>query len=178
MSETHTDASGTRTSGQDQAIRLARLRGASFGVVVMLILQFILGMIYNLYGTAPTSTKSIGLFSSPDLALHVILGILLFLAAIGQLVQAIRVRHNLSIWLSALGLVSILGAGLAGLGFTGSGAAGASLGMSLAFAVALACYAILVFALPSSASRASTTSTTLCSSPRSPRLGPRGIVGT
>ena len=178
MSDTHTATSGTRAGGQDQAVRLARLRRSSFGVVVMLIVQFILGMIYNLYGTAPTSTKSIGLFSSPDLALHVILGALLFLAAVGQLVQAIRVRHRLSTWLSALGLLSILGAGFAGLGFTGSGAAGASLGMSLAFAVALACYAILVFALPSSASRASTTSTTLCSSPRSPRLGPRGIVGT
>jgi len=157
MSETHTATSSRHGAGQDRAERLARLRRSSLGAVIMLILQFILGMIYNLYGTAPTSTKSIGLFSSPDLALHVILGILLFLAAIGQLVQAIRVRHNLSIWLSALGLVSILGAGLAGLGFTGSGAAGASLGMSLAFAVALACYAILVFALPSSASRASTT---------------------
>ena len=160
MSETHTDASGTRTSGQDQAIRLARLRGASFGVVVMLIVQFILGMIYNLYGTAPTSTKSIGLFSSPDLALHVILGALLFLAAVGQLVQAIGVRHKLSIWLSALGLLSILGAGFAGLGFTGSGASGASLGMSLAFAAALACYVILVVALPSSASAGSGPSTT------------------
>ena len=178
MSETHTATSGTRAGGQDQAVRLARLRRSSLGVVVMLIVQFILGMIYNLYGTAPTSTKSIGLFSSPDLALHVILGALLFLAAVGQLVQAIRVRHRLSTWLSALGLLSILGAGFAGLGFAGSGADGASLGMSLAFAVALACYAILVFALPSSASRASTTSTTLCSSPRSPRLDPRGIVGT
>jgi heme A synthase len=157
MSETHTAASGTRAAGQDQAVRLARLRRSSLGAVVMLIVQFILGMIYNLYGTAPTSTKSIGLFSSPDLALHVILGVLLFLAAVGQLVQAIGVRHKLSIWLSALGLVSILGAGFAGLGFTGSGASGASLGMSLAFATALACYVILVFALPSSPSRASTT---------------------
>ena len=152
MSETHTAASGTRAAGQDQAVRLARLRRSSLGAVVMLIVQFILGMIYNLYGTAPTSTKSIGLFSSPDLALHVILGVLLFLAAVGQLVQAIGVRHKLSIWLSALGLVSILGAGFAGLGFTGSGASGASLGMSLAFATALACYVILVFALPSSPS--------------------------
>ena len=160
MSETHTatsSASGRRAAGRDQGVRLARLRRSSLGAVVMLIVQFILGMIYNLYGTVPTSAKPVGLFSSPDLALHVILGFLLLIAAIGQLVQAIRVRHNLSIWLSALGLVSILGAGLAGLGFTGSGAAGASLGMSLAFAVALACYAILVFALPSSASRASTT---------------------
>jgi hypothetical protein len=158
MSETSTATSATRTSGRDQAVRLARLRGSSLGVVVMLIIQFILGMIYNLYGTAPTSTKSIGLFSSPDLALHVVLGILLFIAAVGHLIRTIGARHALSIWLSAIGLLSILGAGLAGLGFTGSGANGASLGMSLAFAVALACYVILVFALPSPVSvRSSTT---------------------
>jgi hypothetical protein len=154
MPETNTVTSGTRGAGRDQAARLARLRGSSFGVVVMLIIEFILGMIYNLYGTAPTPTKSIGLFSSPDLALHVVLGILLFIAAVGQLVRSIGVRHALSIWLSAIGLLSILGAGFAGLGFTGSGANGASLGMSLAFAVALACYVALVFVLPS---RSSTT---------------------
>jgi len=138
-------------------VRLARLRSSSLGVVVMLIIEFILGMIYNLYGTVPTSAKPVGLFSSPDLALHVILGFLLLIAAAGQLVRAIGVRHKLSIWLSAIGVLSILGAGFAGLGFAGSGANGASLGMSLAFATALACYVVLVFALPSSASRASTT---------------------
>ena len=157
MSETHTATSSAsgRQAARDQGVRLARLRRSSLGVVVMLIVQFILGMIYNLYGTAPTSTKSIGLFSGPDLALHVILGILLFIAAVGQLVQAIGARHQLSIWLSAVGLLSIIGAGFAGLGFTGSGANGASLGMSLAFATALACYVVLVFALPSSAASAS-----------------------
>jgi hypothetical protein len=120
----------------------------------MLIIQFILGMIYNLYGTAPTSAKSIGLFSSPTIALHVIVGILLGLAAIAQLVRAIGSRHRLSIWLSALGLLSIIGAGFAGLGFSGSGAAGASLGMSLAFAAALACYLVLIVVLPSAAAAA------------------------
>ncbi len=182
MSDIHTATSGRRAAGHDPAVRQARLRISSLGVVVMLIVQFILGMIYNLYGTAPTSTKSIGLFSSPDLALHVILGILLFIAAVGQLVQAIGARHKLSIWLSAIGLLSILGAGFAGLGFTGSGASGASLGMSLAFATALACYVVLVFALPSSASATSaataSTPTTLCSSRPSTGAGPRGIVGT
>ena len=157
MPETHAVTSGTRAAGQDQAVRLARLRRSSLGLIAMLIVQFILGIIYNLYGTAPTSTKSIGLFSSPDLALHVVLGILLFLAAVGQLVQSIVVRHALSIWLSALGLVSIMGSGFAGLGFTGSGANSASLGMSLAFAVALACYVALVFALPSWGPSSSTT---------------------
>jgi hypothetical protein len=148
MSQIPTTAGAT---GQALAGRLVRIRLSSFGAVVMLIIQFILGVIYNLYGTAPTSTKSIGLFSSPDLALHVILGILLVIAALGQLIRAIGVRHQLTIWLSAVGLLAILAAGFAGLGFTGSGAAGASLGMSLAFAVALACYMVLVFALPSSA---------------------------
>ena len=157
MSGTHTAAAATRSAGPDQAARLVRLRMSSLGVVAMLIIQFILGIIYNLYGTAPTSTKSVGLFSSPDLALHVILGILLVIAAVGQLIRAIGIRHALSLWMSAVGLVSILGAGFAGLGFTGNGASGASLGMSLAFAVALACYVVLVFALPSSAPRASTT---------------------
>jgi len=150
MSETHTAAAVRRAAGSDPTVRLARLRRSNFGILIMLIVQFVLGMIYNLYGTAPTSTKSIGLFSSPDLALHVVLGILLFLAAVGQLVQTIRARHTLALGLSAVGLLSILGAGFAGLGFTGSGANGASLGMSLAFALALACYVVLAFALPSS----------------------------
>ena len=154
MSQTH---AATRAAGQDLTVRLARMRMSSLGAVAMLIVQFILGVIYNLYGTAPTPEKSIGLFSSPDLALHVILGILLVIAAVGQLVRAIGTRHKLAIWLSAVGLLAIVAAGFAGLGFTGSGAAGASLGMSLAFAVALACYVVLVFALPSSASARSST---------------------
>jgi hypothetical protein len=157
MSETHATA---RATGQAQASRLVRLRLSSLGTVIMLIVQFVLGIVYNLYGTAPTSTKSVGLFSSPDLALHVILGILLVIAALGQLIRAITVRHPLSVWMSAVGLVAILGAGFAGLGFAGNGASGASLGMSLAFALALACYVVLVFALPSSASPSSSTTST------------------
>jgi hypothetical protein len=149
----HTEAAA-RAAGRTQADKLARIRMSSVGAVAMLVLEFILGMIYNLYGTAPTAKKSIGLFSSPVIALHVILGILLFLAAVAQLVRAIGARHALSIWLSALALVGILGAGFAGLGFAGSGAAGASLGMSLAFALALGCYVALLVVLASAASGA------------------------
>jgi len=148
MSETHTV---TRAAGPTRASRLARLRMSSLGLVTMLILEFILGIVYNLYGTAPTSTKSIGLFSSPVLALHVVLAILLVVAAVMQLIRAVGARHRLTIWMSAIGLLGILAAGFAGLAFTGNGAAGASLGMALAFAVSLAAYVVLVFALaPSS----------------------------
>ena len=143
----HTDAASRSQAGRPRADRLDRLRGSSIGLVAMLVIQFILGMIYNLYGTVPTSKKSVGLFSSPDLALHVILGILLFVTAVVLLIRAAGARHRLSIWLSAVGLLSIFGAGFAGLGFTGSGAAGASLGMSLGFALALACYIAMIVAL-------------------------------
>ena len=146
MSQTNAAA---RTGAPAQPGKLARLRLSSFGLVTMLILEFILGTIYSLYGTAPAPHKSIGLFSSPDLALHVILGILLFLAAVMQVVRSVGTRHRLAVSLSAVGLVAIIGAGFAGLGFTGSGANGASLGMALLFAVALACYAVLVLVLPS-----------------------------
>jgi hypothetical protein len=153
MPDTNT---AVRTAGpgdsRDQALasRLARIRTSSLGGVIMLIVEFILGIVYNLYGTAPTAKKSIGLFSSPVLALHVIVAILLLIAAVSQLIRAIGTRHRLTISMSSLGLLGILGAGFSGLGFTSKGAAGASLGMALAFAVALAAYVVLVFALPSS----------------------------
>ncbi len=153
MSHTHT---ATPTAGQAQASRLARIRISSLGTVAMLLIEFILGIVYNLYGTAPTAKKSIGLFSSPVLALHVIVAILLVIATVGQLIRAIGTRHRLTVWMSAIGLLGIIGAGFSGLGFAGNGAAGASLGMSLAFAVSLAAYVVLVFALPSFA-RSSTT---------------------
>ena len=139
-----------RMAVPDHVSRLARLRLSSLGLVTMLILQFILGVIYNLYGTAPTPSKSVGMFSSPVLALHSILFFLLVIAAVGQLIRAVGARHRLTLWLSAVGLLGILVAGFAGIGFIGDGAAGASLGMALAFAVSLAAYVVLVFALPSS----------------------------
>jgi hypothetical protein len=154
MPDTNTAA---RTVGPDRASRLARIRTSSLGGVILLIIEFILGIVYNLYGTAPTAAKSVGLFSSPVLALHVIVAILLVIAAVGQLIRAIGTRHRLTIWMSAIGLVAILAAGFAGMGFAGNGAAGASLGMALAFAVALASYVVLVFALPSSYAPSSTT---------------------
>ena len=113
MSQTN---AATRTGAPAQPGRLARLRWSSFGLVTMLILEFILGAIYSLYGTAPTAHKSIGLFSSPDLALHVILGILLVLAAVMQVVRAVGTRHRLAITLSAVGLVAIIGPASPGSG--------------------------------------------------------------
>lgn len=144
---TGVQAAGTAAATADT--RLGRVRRAATGSVFMLIIQFILGIIYNLYGTAPTSTKAIGWFSNGWLALHVILGVLLILAGIGLVVQTMRASSGLAKVLSWVGLIAIIGAFGAGASFTKNGAAGASLGMALAFAVALACYVILLVRLPS-----------------------------
>ena len=71
-----------------------RIRMASFGALTMLIIQFVLGAAYSIYGTAPTPAKSVGMFSSPLLAIHVILGILLVIAAIMLVVRAIAKKGN------------------------------------------------------------------------------------
>jgi hypothetical protein len=120
----------------------ARLRGSSMGALVMLILQFALGIGVNLY-IAPAKGGFGEAFSNgPLLAIHAVLGLLLILAAIGHLVVAIRVRQAVMITLSAVGLVAIVVAASSGASFLSDQAEGSSLGMGLATAVAMLCYAV------------------------------------
>jgi heme A synthase len=118
-----------------------RIRMASFGALTMLIIQFVLGTAYGLYGTTPASGKSVGMFSSPLLAIHVILGILLVIAAIMLVVRAVQARHTPTIATTVIGLLVIIGAFGAGSAFTKDGNDGASLGMAVLAAVAMLCYA-------------------------------------
>jgi hypothetical protein len=125
-----------------------RLRMASLGVISTLILEFIFGIAYNLYCTAPAPGKPVGLFSSAWLALHFIVGILLLLTAIMLVIRAVQAGHRLVLGMSVIGLLAIIAAIGAGISFTRDGANGASLGMSLAFAVSLACYVVNLVVLP------------------------------
>ena len=122
---------------------------ASFGALTMLFLQFVIGTAYSLYGTAPTAKKSVGLFSSPLLAIHVILGILLLIAAamlVFRVVQA-RVGRPAGHVHHRPGRVILAAAG-AGSSFAQDGADGASLGMAIATAVAMLCYAVNLVIIP------------------------------
>jgi heme A synthase len=119
-----------------------RIRMASFGALTQLVIQFVLGTAYSLYGTAPTSSKSVGMFSSPLLAVHVIWGILLVITAIMLVVRAVQAQHTPSIVTTVIGLLVILGAFGAGSSFARDGSNGASLGMALLTAVAMLCYAL------------------------------------
>ena len=115
---------------------------ASFGALTMLILQFVLGTAYNLYGTAPAAGKSVGVFSSPLLAIHVVVGILTIIAAAFLVFRAVQAKIGGAVLgTCVVGLLAVLGAAGAGSAFAGNGANGASLGMALATAVAMLCYA-------------------------------------
>lgn len=142
-------------AGQLSPAQTERLRMASFGALTMLVIQFALGTAYSLYGTAPTSGKSVGMFSSPLLAIHVILAILLVIAAIMLVVRAIQARHAPSIATTTAGLLVIIGALGAGSAFTQDGSNGASLAMALLAAVAMLCYAanLVIVATPGPSSR-------------------------
>ena len=119
-----------------------RIRMASFGALTMLILQFVLGTAYNLYGTAPAPGKPVGVFSSPLLAIHVVLGILTIIAAAFLVFRAVQARiGGPLLGASVVGLLAVLGAAGTGSAFAGNGANGASFGMALATAVAMLCYA-------------------------------------
>ena len=130
--------------------RQVRLRQVSLAILIVLIVQFALGIGVNLYVTLPAAGHpghASWFGNGALLALHAALGIFLILAAIAVLVRAIMARNATLIATSAAGLVAILLAAFFGASFTAKLTDGYSLGMAIAFAAALACYAIGLYAL-------------------------------
>jgi ACR3 family arsenite efflux pump ArsB len=139
------------TQKQKTESRQAGLRPANLAILIVLIVQFALGMGVNLYVTLPAAGHpghASWFGNGTLLALHAALGMFLILAAIFVLVRSIMARNADIIVTSAAGLVAILLAAFFGSGFTDKLTDGYSIGMALAFAVALVCYAIGLFAAP------------------------------
>ena len=129
--------------------RQARLRRASLTIVIVLVVQFGLGMTVNLYVALPEAGRpghGSWFGNGVLLACHAALGLYLLLAAILVLIRAIMARNRTVIVTSAAGLVAILFAAAFGAGFTEKLTAGYSLGMAITFAVALGCYVIGLYA--------------------------------
>jgi hypothetical protein len=137
-------------SAQKIQSRQVRLRRASLAILIALIVQFALGIGVNLYVTLPTAGHpghSSWFGNGALLALHAALGMFLVLAAIALLVRAIMARNVTLVATSAAGLAAIVLAFFFGATFAEKLTDGYSLGMAIAFAVALACYAIGLYAL-------------------------------
>lgn len=146
----------TQQAGPSAERQLWRLRGQAFGALVMLIIQFVIGVVVNLYVTLPAADKGSGFLTAigrafgngpAGLAIHAGLGLLILLATVALLVRAIVARQRAVTVLSAIGLVAVLAAASSGASFVGNGQASASLTMALATAVAMLCYGACLMAL-------------------------------
>jgi hypothetical protein len=130
------------------------LRPSYFAALVLLLVEYGLGIWVNLYATIPASDQGKGVFAAfgaavahgpVALALHALLGTLILVTAISVVVRAALARRVAATIIGAIALLAVIAAWVSGARFTGNQADGASFGMAMAAAVALLCYAIILF---------------------------------
>jgi hypothetical protein len=120
----------------------------------MLLIQYCLGISVNLYSPLPVHDAGKSLFAGFTsavgggpllLSLHALLGTLLLITASVALVRSLRLGATPPIALTAAALLVIVVAWLAGSEFVGHIKDATSLTMALATAVAILCYALVIF---------------------------------
>ncbi|HEX9057714.1 MAG TPA: hypothetical protein VF818_09295 [Ktedonobacterales bacterium] len=140
------------------AVAVRWLRPLAAGTLLVLALQFLVGMVVNLYVQIPAShpgTNAPEYFSGVaqgvvwalsdgawSLKLHAVVGLLLFIAAIVMLVFAIMLRRRAWIIATVVGLLGIMSAGFNGASFMNYGHDFSSLIMSTGFLIAVIAYAV------------------------------------
>ncbi len=149
-----TASPGTVSNGEARTDRLRGLRGNSFGALVILLVEYGLGIWVNLYGHIPASDHGSNIASGfaraisngpVGLSIHAVLGVILLGAAAGAVVRAFLVRRTNLIVAAVLGLVCVVIAGLSGASFVGSGSNAASMSMAIGAGVAIFAYAFILF---------------------------------
>jgi hypothetical protein len=146
-----------------ESSRLPR-RELSWSVLVMLLLllvQFVVGMFVNLFVGVPTSHPGASASfvrgavfgvawaitaGGLALAFHTALGLLLAADSIVVLALAIQYGRRPVIAAASVGLLGIVGAGLSGIGFLNYFVGRATFLMSVGFSVAVAAYVVTLFA--------------------------------
>ncbi|MBV9279732.1 MAG: hypothetical protein JOZ41_06600 [Chloroflexi bacterium] len=133
--------------------QLGALRTNAFAVLVMLLVEFSLGMWVNLEAKVPASDHGTNLalaivraiLDGPvGLSLHALLGLLLVVGATAALIRAVRVGEARWTAPAGLGLASVILAALSGARFVGTAQDGASLAMALFAALAMLSYALIL----------------------------------
>jgi hypothetical protein len=130
------------------------LRINSLSAVVMLLIEYGLGIWVNLYAQIPASDHGKGAFAAfgaavadgpVGLALHAVLGTLLLVTAIALVVRAVLARKTATVVTAVIAFLAVVAAWASGARFVGSAASGASFGMAIATGVALLSYVIILF---------------------------------
>lgn len=151
------DAGDNLPADAELVKRIWALRGNCFGVIVMLLVQYGLGMWVNLYGHLPAADHGTNIATGftravsngpVGLSIHAILGVLLLASSAAALARAVRLGSASVIGIAVLGLIAIAAAGVSGARFVGSLSNGASLTMAIAAAVAIGAYALILLLSP------------------------------
>lgn len=128
---------------------LGRLRRASMGTLVLVLIQYVIGMYVNLYvEISPSGSDGFGhaISEGPGpLTTHAVFGVTISLLAIGVIVLAIRARHRVAIVASVVGVIALGGADSAGSNFVKTGHEYMSMTMAALSAIAMLCYAALLY---------------------------------
>jgi hypothetical protein len=135
--------------------------------LAMFVVLFLLGTTVNLFVKIPTDHPGAnppeyfgGLVASVSwailhgglwLTLHAVLGLVLVLASVGTLVQAIRLGGGGRITLAVLGFIGVTGAGFNGASFLNYDADFSSMLMAVGFALGLSAYVALLYRSPAPA---------------------------
>lgn len=132
---------------RDQAGQVKSAANLSLRLLIVILIQYGIGIGYNLYGTAPTAKKTLNYFSNPLLAVHVILGTLIVLTSIGLVVVSVRTKLRYPRILSILALVCVIGAWASGSTFITKATNGYSMSMAMFAGAAILCLAVNVWML-------------------------------
>lgn len=124
----------------------AHTRAGGGIMVILLLIQYVLGLSYNLFGPAPTPAHPLQMFSNPQLGAHSALGILVVLGSIDMLAAGIRTHRALPLAAVIVGILSILGAFTAGTMFLPAGSDATSMTMGTLTALAILCYTTVLWA--------------------------------
>lgn len=148
----------TSTRGSETKTSQSRLRTINAIILVLLGVEFLIGMVFNLYvqvppvhpgANAPEYFSGVvqgvawALLHAPlGLLVHAILGILLFLASLILIGFAIAARRRAWVIVSVIGFFGIVAAGFNGASFMNYGLDLSSLLMSIGFLLAAVPYTV------------------------------------
>jgi hypothetical protein len=141
-----------------------RSRSLAFGLLLVLALQFLVGMVTNVYVTIPATHPGAGTanyfgglvqglgwaLTDGDwaLQLHVLIGLVLLLMSFALIGVAYATRERVWMICAPIGVVSTIGAGFSGASFINDGQGFSSLLMSVWFLIALVALVVGLYLTP------------------------------
>jgi hypothetical protein len=134
--------------------RVRGLRNNVLAALVMLVLEYGVGIWTNLYANLPASDKGKSTFAAfggavahgpVGLTLHALLGTLLIVTAVSVVVRAVLTHLSALIIIGSVALLAIVAAWISGTRFVGHPANSASFGMAIATGVAILAYVTILF---------------------------------